>query len=195
MQIGLIPAGKQAVKQPFRALALLDLHPHPRAILGGDTIQIVSPERYVPFHFANVLLFAGTAVMFVFGSLLAGHFLRPSAPSREKNMIYECGEKPIGQAWFNFNPRFYLIALVFVIFEVEIAFMFPVASVYKWFIDHGQGTVAFLEIFLFVAILAVGLAYVWAMGDLEWVKGLKQDVLTTIRDKPPPVKPQEKKAA
>jgi len=48
----------------------------------------------MPFHFANVLLFSATAILFVFGSLLAGHFLRPSAPTREKSMIYECGEKP-----------------------------------------------------------------------------------------------------
>src|SRR4051812_49857235 len=61
-------------------------------------------------------------------------------------MIYECGEKPIGRAWYNFNPRFYLIALVFVIFEVEIAFMYPVASVYKSFIEKGQGLLAFGEI-------------------------------------------------
>lgn len=151
----------------------------------------------MPFHFANVLLFAATAILFVFGSLLAGRFLRPNAPNREKSMIYECGEKPIGQAWFNFNPRFYLIALVFVIFEVEIAFMYPVASVYKTFIDRGQGLLAFGEIFVFVAILAVGLAYVWAMGDLEWVKGLKQEVLQSIKDRQsqPPATPSEKKAA
>jgi NADH-quinone oxidoreductase subunit A len=150
----------------------------------------------MPFHFANVLLFSATAILFVFGSLLAGHFLRPDAPTREKSMIYECGEKPIGQAWFNFNPRFYLIALVFVIFEVEIAFMFPVASVYKSFIEKGQGLLAFAEIFVFVAILAVGLAYVWAMGDLEWVKGLKQDVLQSLRDKrQKPIDTSTKKAA
>ena len=154
----------------------------------------------MPFHFANVLLFAITAILFVFGSLVGGHFLRPNAPSREKSMIYECGEKPIGQAWFNFNPRFYLIALVFVIFEVEIAFMYPVAAVYKSFIERGQGWLAFGEIFVFVAILSVGLAYVWAMGDLNWVKGLKQEVLQSIKDKkaPPPVVaagPAEKKAA
>ena len=151
----------------------------------------------MPFHFANVLLFTATAILFVFGSLLGGKFLRPDAPNREKSMIYECGEKPIGQAWFNFNPRFYLIALVFVIFEVEIAFMYPVASVYRSFIEKGQGLLAFAEIFLFVAILAVGLAYVWAMGDLEWVKGLKQEVLQSLKDKKviPPVQPAEKKAA
>ena len=137
----------------------------------------------MPFHFANVLLFSATAILFVFGSLLAGRMLRPHYPTAEKELIYECGEKPIGQAWFNFNPRFYLIALVFVIFEVEIAFMFPVASVYKWFLDRGQGLLVFLEIFVFVAILSVGLAYVWAMGDLEWVKGLKQDVIKAAKQK------------
>jgi len=150
----------------------------------------------MPFHFANVLLFSATAVLFVFGSLLAGHFLRPHAPTREKSMIYECGEKPIGQAWFNFNPRFYLVALVFVIFEVEIAFMFPVAAVYKSFIANGQGLLAFFEILVFVVILAVGLAYVWAMGDLNWVKGLKQDVLQSLRNKQQkPLDTSAKKAA
>lgn len=153
----------------------------------------------MPFHFANVLLFTATAILFVFGSLLAGSFLRPNAPTREKSMIYECGEKPIGQAWFNFNPRFYLIALVFVIFEVEIAFMYPVASIYKSFIDRGRGLLAFGEIFVFVAILGVGLAYVWAMGDLEWVKGLKQEVLQSLRDRQAPATTPapttEKKAA
>src|SRR6266576_1526261 len=129
-----------------------------------------------------VLVFVVSAVLFSLTNLLIGALLRPRFPNAEKEMTYECGERPIGQAWFNFNPRFYIIALVFVIFEVEIAFMFPVASVYKSFIEKGQGLLAFAEIFVFVAILAVGLAYVWAMGDLEWVKGLKQDVLKSIRD-------------
>ena len=145
----------------------------------------------MPFHFANVLVFSALAILFVLGSLVGGHFLRPHNPTAEKEMIYECGEKPIGQAWYNFNPRFYLIALVFVIFEVEIAFMYPVASVYRSFIEKGQGMLAFLEIFVFVAILAVGLAYVWAMGDLEWVKGLKQDVLKAARE----AREQPRKAA
>ena len=150
----------------------------------------------MPFHFANVLIFSGLAIFFVLGSLLAGRLLRPNHPTPEKSMIYECGEKPIGHAWYNFNPRFYLIALVFVIFEVEIAFMFPVASVYKSFVEKGQGLLAFIEIFVFVAILAVGLAYVWAMGDLEWVKGLKQDVLQSIRDqKQKPLQGKDEKKA
>ena len=150
----------------------------------------------MPFHFANVVLFSMTAIGFVLISLVGGKFLRPDAPSAEKSMIYECGEKPIGRAWYNFNPRFYLVALVFVIFEVEVAFMYPVAAVYKSFVDKGEGLLAFGEIFLFVAILAVGLAYVWAMGDLEWVKGLKQDVLRAAggQKKPKPPEPKQKAA-
>ena len=143
-----------------------------------------------------------TAIGFVLISLVGGKFLRPDAPSAEKSMIYECGEKPIGRAWYNFNPRFYLVALVFVIFEVEIAFMYPVAAVYRSFVDRGEGLLVFGEIFVFVAILAVGLAYVWAMGDLEWVKGLKQDVLRAAegqrKPQPPPQPPApapERKAA
>ena len=154
----------------------------------------------MPFHFANVLLFAVTAIGFVLLSLVGGRFLRPSNPTAEKEMIYECGEKPIGQAWYNFNPRFYLIALVFVIFEVEIAFMYPVASVYRFFVEKGDGLLVFGEIFVFVAILGVGLAYVWAMGDLEWVKGLRQDVLADAKKRglppPPPLNQgSDKKAA
>src|SRR5512144_617409 len=126
----------------------LDLDPPDRRLCAGFS-PFFRGSR-MPFHFANVLLFTATSVLFVFGSLLAGRFLRPHAPTREKSMIYECGEKPIGHAWFNFNPRFYLVALVFVIFEVEIAFMYPVASVYKSFIDKGQGLLAFVEIAVFV---------------------------------------------
>ena len=135
----------------------------------------------MPFHFANVLLFSATAVLFVFGSLLAGHFLRPNAPTREKSMIYECGEKPIGQAWFNFNPRFYLVALVFVIFEVDIALTFPVVVVYRDWVAQSPrlGWIAFVELFLFTAILVVGLVWVWAHGDLEWMKKL------AVVDEPP----------
>jgi len=124
------------------------------------------------FDFANVLVFALVSIIFVFAMLGAGWLVRPKAPTRAKSEIYECGEKPIGSAWFNFNPRFYIIALAFVIFEVEIALMLPVVVVYKRFVREGLGAQAFVEILLFIAILAVGLAWVWAKGDLDWIKKL-----------------------
>ena len=124
------------------------------------------------FEFANVLVFALVSVAFVFALLGLGWLVRPQAPSTPKSEIYECGEKPVGSAWFNFNPRFYIVALVFVIFEVEIALMLPVVLVFKKFVKLGGGALAFAEILAFVLILAVGLAWVWAKGDLDWIKKL-----------------------
>lgn len=126
------------------------------------------------YQFAAVLAFALAAILLPFGLLAAFALLRPSFPSEDKSLIYECGEKPIGRAWFNFNPRFYLVALVFVIFEVDLALTFPVAVVYRDWVAAGPqfAWVAFGELFLFVLILMVGLVWVWAHGDLEWVKKL-----------------------
>ena len=78
---------------------------------------------------------------------------------------YECGEVPEGSAWVKFNVRFYVIALIFIIFDVEVVFMFPWAVVFQ-----ELGLLAFIEMFIFLTILLVGFAYVWVKGDLDWVK-------------------------
>jgi NADH-quinone oxidoreductase subunit A len=124
------------------------------------------------FQFGAVLVLALVGIVMALVALTASRLLRPNFPEPDKSMIYECGEKPIGRAWFNFNPRFYLIALVFVIFEVDIALTFPVVVVYKAWVGAGPslGWVAFWELILFTAILLVGLAWVWLHGDLAWVK-------------------------
>ncbi|MHB8420996.1 MAG: NADH-quinone oxidoreductase subunit A [Myxococcales bacterium] len=122
------------------------------------------------FQYATVLVFAVSAAGFCFGNLLIGALLRPRFPSKEKEQTYECGEVPTGEAWFNFNPRFYVIALIFVIFEVEVALMLPVAMIYRSWVTGRHGAVAFFEILTFVLILAVGLVWAWAHGDLEWIK-------------------------
>jgi NADH-quinone oxidoreductase subunit A len=128
------------------------------------------------FQFGAILAFAVVSVGFGVALLSLFGLFRPHFPETDKSSIYECGERPIGRAWFNFNPRFYLVALVFVIFEVEIALTFPVVVVYKKWIARGAsfGWIAFSELFLFTAILAVGLAWVWAHGDLRWMKRLGQ---------------------
>lgn len=127
------------------------------------------------FEFGAVLVFAVVAVGFALGGITLSRVLGPRFPTPEKATIYECGERPVGVAWFNFNPRFYLVALVFVIFEVDIALTFPVVAVYRQWAQASLhfAWVAFVELFLFTAILAVGLAWVWAHGDLEWVKNLE----------------------
>jgi NADH-quinone oxidoreductase subunit A len=126
------------------------------------------------FEFGAVLVFAVVAIGFALGGITLSRIVAPRIPDPEKATIYECGERPIGVAWFNFNPRFYLVALVFVIFEVDIALTFPVVAVYRSWVEASPGLawVAFGELFLFTAILVVGLVWVWAHGDLEWVKAL-----------------------
>jgi NADH-quinone oxidoreductase subunit A len=126
------------------------------------------------FDFGAVLVFAIVAVGFALGGITLSRAAGPRIPNPEKSTIYECGERPVGVAWFNFNPRFYLVALVFVIFEVDVALTFPVVAVYRRWAEYSVGFawVAFAELFLFTAILVVGLAWVWAHGDLDWVKNL-----------------------
>ncbi|MFQ5683265.1 MAG: NADH-quinone oxidoreductase subunit A [Candidatus Binatia bacterium] len=125
------------------------------------------------FDFGNVLTMMVLGGAFVGVNLLLGRFLRPSNPQARKLSSYECGEPATGSAWMNFNLRFYTIALIFIIFEIEIAFVFPVATVFRRWTEEGNGLFAFTEIFLFVGILVIGLIYTWAKGDLEWVKKIK----------------------
>lgn len=124
------------------------------------------------FQFGAVLTFAVVAVLFALVALLTGAIIRPRFPNANKVSIYECGERPVGAAWYNFNPRFYLIALAFVIFEVDIALTFPVVVVYAEWTKQGNGWVALAELVLFTVILLIGLVWAWAHGDFEWVKKL-----------------------
>jgi NADH-quinone oxidoreductase subunit A len=119
------------------------------------------------FDFANVLVYGVVSALFIFGSLTLGRILRPHRPTPEKLTTYECGEDTIGSAWIQFNVRFYIIALIFLIFDVEIAILFPWAAIFKEI-----GLLALVEMLLFVGILVVGFAYVWVKGDLEWLKSL-----------------------
>ncbi len=126
------------------------------------------------FDLGAVLVFAVVAVGFALAGLTGGRYLRPNHPDPAKASIYECGEKPIGRAWMNFNPRFYLIALVFVVFEVDVALTFPVVAVYRAWVARGaaSGFLALGELVVFTLILVVGLVWVWVHGDLAWVKRL-----------------------
>jgi NADH-quinone oxidoreductase subunit A len=146
--------------------------------------------------YASVGAFFIVAIGFILGSMLAGSLIRPNKPSVGKNQTYECGEAPIGQAWFNFNPRFYIIALIYIVFDVEIAFIYPIATVFKRWVAAGQGMVAFLEVMTFISILLLGLVYVWVEGDLEWIRTIKSQQPTAMgQPVPKPVTPPVDKAA
>ncbi|RMH72737.1 MAG: NADH-quinone oxidoreductase subunit A [Gemmatimonadetes bacterium] len=127
------------------------------------------------FDYTNVLIFIAVALVFVGVAITLSRIIAPQHPSTSKNAPYECGEEPEGPAWIQFNLRFYLIALIFLIFDVEIVFMYPTAVVFKNWIANNVGIIAFTEIMLFVAILLVGLVYVWAKGDLDWIKKIAKE--------------------
>lgn len=122
-----------------------------------------------------ILLFAFGGVAGVGLPLLLGQFIRPNNPNPQKNATYESGEQTVGSAWGKFNIRFYVVALIFVLFETELVFLFPWAIVFgneEMIAETGGlwGKFAFAEIVIFILILAIGLAYVWAKGFLEWEK-------------------------
>jgi NADH-quinone oxidoreductase subunit A len=135
------------------------------------------------FQFANVLVFLAFGVVLVGVMMGLGSLLRPSNPQARKLGTYECGELPTGHAWVNFNIRFYLIALVFVIFDVELAFVYPVAVVFREWLERGQGLFALAEIGLFLGILFLGLIYVWVKRDLEWLRRVPADAASARGDR------------
>lgn len=114
-------------------------------------------------EFGMILIFFIIGFVFVGIGLIAAAIVRPSNPNPIKNSTYECGEIPIGPPWIKFNIRFYVVALVFLLFDVEVVFLLPWAVVFK-----SLGWFAFVEMIVFVVILLAGLAYVWAKGDLDW---------------------------
>ena len=114
---------------------------------------------------ATILVFTGVVIVLLGASLVAWTFLRPSRYSEEKLTTYECGEDPTGNAWIQFNIRFYVVALIFVIFDVEAVFLLPWATVFR-----ELGLLAYVEGLVFIGILMVGLGYVWKKGDLAWVR-------------------------
>jgi NADH-quinone oxidoreductase subunit A len=116
-------------------------------------------------EFGQLLAFIIIAVVFVILGIVSAKILAPNHPTKEKLTTYECGEQPIGSPWIKFNIRFYVIALIFVIFDVEVVFLFPWAVVFQ-----KMGMSAFIEMLIFLLILAVGFVFVWGRGDLEWIR-------------------------
>lgn len=122
------------------------------------------------FDFGVPLALGVIATAFMAAMFGAQRLLAPRNPEARKLTPYASGEPPNGGAWINFNLRFYLVALVFVIFEVEVALVYPVATVYLDWVRRGQRGYALSVILIFLLFLFVGLLYVWVKRDLEWLK-------------------------
>ena len=113
--------------------------------------------------FGNILLFMIHGVLFVTVALLVSKLVRPDRPNADKLSTYECGEEPIGDARIQFNNRFYIIGLMFLIFEVEILLLFPWVMVFQ-----ELGWYAFSAMFVFVFLIFIGFIYELGKGHLKW---------------------------
>jgi NADH-quinone oxidoreductase subunit A len=114
-------------------------------------------------EFGKIFVFLLIAVIFVVVVVFVAWLIRPARPTKEKLITYECGEDPEGSPWVKFNIRFYVVALIFLIFDVEVVLLIPWALVYKQF-----GLGGFMVGAIFLILLGLGMAYEWRKGDLEW---------------------------
>ncbi len=131
-------------------------------------------QRYLS-DFGEVLLFIIGGILFILVTLFISKIIRPHRPNVEKLSTYESGEEPVGSAWAQFNIRFYIIALIFLLFEVEIVFLFPWSTIFanEELIQQTNGLwgwFSLIEMVVFILVLALGLAYAWINGHLDWIK-------------------------
>jgi NADH-quinone oxidoreductase subunit A len=127
----------------------------------------------------SVTIFVVMGVLFVAGAMVAGRLVRPRVPTPEKGDVYECGEMAVGSSWVQFDLRFYIVALVYLIFDVEVALFYPWAVAFGSANDP-QATgglsafafrqVALVDMLVFFGLLLVGFAYLWRFGYLDWVR-------------------------
>ena len=125
-------------------------------------------------EFGKILIFLIAGFILVGFAFFVNRLIAPNHPNPEKLTSYECGEEPEGNSWMQFNPKFYVIAIIFLLFDVEMVFIFPWATVFG---NHELikanstwGWFSLAEMFLFLGILILGLVYVWVKGDLDWIK-------------------------
>jgi NADH-quinone oxidoreductase subunit A len=123
----------------------------------------MTPGSYVPAQYFPILLFFIIALAFGIGSLVAGRLLRPRRPYREKLIAYESGVQPFSDARIPFPMRYYVISMLFVIFDIEAVYLYPWAVVFK-----DIGLYGLIEMVLFIVVLLIGFVYAWRKGALEW---------------------------
>lgn len=125
-------------------------------------------------EFGKVFIYLVMGVLFVLFTFLLGWLVALKRPNPEKLSSYECGEEPTGSSWIQFNSRFYVVALIFLLFDVEMVFIFPWTTVFSQetiiIADPRWGWLSLIEMFIFIGILLIGLLYVWKKGDLNWIK-------------------------
>ena len=126
-------------------------------------------NSYIP-----VILMMVFPALMVGVALFASRLVSNQRPNKLKQQAYECGEDPQGSPWSQFNMRFYVVGLIFIIFDVESVLMFPVVSIFRSMVNKGMGGIVLVEILIFIFILLAGIAYCWKKGDLDWVKTFQE---------------------
>jgi NADH-quinone oxidoreductase subunit A len=121
------------------------------------------PGSYMPSAYLPVLIFLMVATAFGIGALLIGEVFRLKRPYSDKLMPYESGNPPVGEPRYRFSVKFYIIAMLFVVFDVEAIFLYPWAVVFDKI-----GLYAFIEMIIFICILLVGYIYAWKKGAFNW---------------------------
>lgn len=123
------------------------------------------------FEFANVFVFIILGLLMTFVIITVSRALAPRVSDiPDKFTTYECGERPVGSAWILFNFRFYAVALAFLIFDIEVALVFPCVAVFREWRASGHGFLILGEVVFFLAVLFLGLIYMGRHGDLKWSK-------------------------
>ncbi len=120
-------------------------------------------EQYLP-----VIIMFAIALTFAVGFLSLSWFFGPKNPTKTKLSVYECGHNPVGNARERFGVKFYLVAILFIIFDIEVVFLYPWALNYKDAVASGQGLTSLAIIGVFFAMLTIGLIYEWKSGVLDW---------------------------
>ena len=128
-----------------------------------DTSLSLFGDYQVIHNYLPILFFIIFAFAFAIGTLIFSYLVRPNKPDPEKLSPYECGIPPMMDARERFSIRFFIIAMLFLLFDVEVVFLYPWAVVY-----NKIGLYGFVEMMLFIAILLVGYIYAWRKGALEW---------------------------
>jgi NADH-quinone oxidoreductase subunit A len=117
----------------------------------------------------GILVSLIVGIVFAGGPLVLSVFVAPKAKGGDFAMPYECGMRPQGTSWIRFGPNFYIYALLFLAFDVDVLYLFPVASYYP----EATGLIAFFKVFVFLAILVLAIAYFWAKGVFTWPRQIR----------------------
>ena len=129
------------------------------------------PTTLQDFNLAYISVAMFLAVVVIAGStlLILGILIRPKRPSAMKSIPYESGVPPIGRARERYSVRFYIIAMLFVLFDIEAIFLYPWAINFDGFVRRGDGFFILVEMLLFIFIILLGYVYAWRKGALDWV--------------------------